>query len=94
MKAGDKVVCVDDVFEEWALRKQSVFPVAGKTYVIRSVGYWQGEYALRLVGIPCAFHAPSGTEHGFAPRRFRKLEELKAEAKLRQQKEQPAPAKP
>lgn len=48
---------------------------------------------IMVVGVP-AVDKHTGLDVGFGARRFRKLEELQAEAKLRQKIEQPAPAKP
>lgn len=79
MKTGDKVVCVDDALPDWAIPLCSARIVNGKTYCVRSVGEWHGEFAVRVVGITCAFHQ-SGQECGFQPFRFRLLDELKTEA--------------
>lgn len=99
MKAGDKVVCVDDKFPPHLAVRYRSLPLKGRVYVVREtrieVGEVRnGELALLLAGIHNPKHPKFGIERGFYATRFRKLEDLKAEASRRQQKEQPAPAKP
>lgn len=85
MKAGDKVVCVDDspsrchccFGEDVGLRN-------GAIYVVSSVGISQwGRPHVSLVGLGIG---PKHKTVGFAIARFRLLDEMRAEAKLKAQK--------
>jgi len=89
MSPGDKVVCVDSLFPSWVLALYTALPIEGEQYVVRaSVGgvtYDSGKRkpsgVILLVGLINPIGEASGQELGFQPRRFRLLEELKAEAR-------------
>jgi hypothetical protein len=77
MKAGDKVVCVDDKWKPHfhpAANGCNDLPTSGKVYCVRGVTSYGGLY---LVGISTAETNGEGDEIPFAVRRFRLLEELR-----------------
>ncbi len=78
MKAGDKVVCVDDVFAADCRWKYSELPKKQTVYVVRDVrlGYQKRKLqpGILLVGI-FGKTSPHGREYGFKPERFRPLSE-------------------
>lgn len=92
MNISDKVVCVDDVFPPWvASRFCGQLPREGELYVVR--GYRIGRMAdgrtplhIFIVGIEGYPDSQSGEEVGFSPHRFRKLDDIKEENRLRQQR--------
>jgi len=75
MKPGDKVICVDDKFPDWVIRAN----VGGVTH---DRGRRPSQVIL-LIGLNNPISEASGQEFGFQPKRFRLLEELKAEAAAR-----------
>ena len=91
MKPGDKVICVDDT-DYTQPDAYSEVPVKGRVYVIRQVrlAYRNQGLSLLLIGITGSFYTVSGTEAGFLARRFRLLDELRAESRQRQQQEEKA----
>lgn len=92
---GDKVVCVDDRFYAAHLvHHYSGLPVKGVVYVVRGTygtvdASGPGVY---VVGIFADIDPETGLERGFRQFRFRKLEDLKNEARERQRKEEPTTA--
>lgn len=80
MNISDKVVCVDDSPSKNTGQKCLE---RGKVYVVEGVDeepYCDADFALYLVGVPNALHTSTGTLLGWGPKRFRLLDELKAEA--------------
>src|SRR5262245_12822299 len=80
MKAGDKVVCVDDgrgrnrhstAFKTRPLRK-------GMVYVVSSVinNHRRGKLMLNLVGVPAQWHTRFNEPWGWASERFRLVSEV------------------
>ncbi len=87
---SDKVVCVDDAFDEKASSVFSSLPVKNQVYVIRELAvYPDGDWGVCLVGITgkIVYNAWVGRvmEWRFAYQRFRKLDEVKAENTLARQ---------
>lgn len=87
MKTGDKVVCVDDNFGEDQEVLPEIFneiPVKGQVYVIREVTTSAATMKpkLLLIGIVGKI-SRWGVEFGWMAWRFRKLDEMKEEARLR-----------
>ena len=76
---NDKVVCVDDAFPVHALLFLDGLPQKGRVYVVRAVQVNDG-VGLLLVGFRGAWCPVRNAEFCFAPERFRKLSEVKAEA--------------
>lgn len=84
---NDKVVLVDDKWPEIALRLYKSLPVKGPAYVVRAIRFGadleklvmdrreEGEPSVLLIGIVNPGNH-RGIEHGFAMRRFRKLDQL------------------
>jgi hypothetical protein len=89
MKTGDKVVCVDD-----GPCKQCGVPVdivRGSVYVVLRCDYWNRAIPyVALVGAFTGCHGGDAWKNCFHVRRFRLLDELKAEAGLKQQLERKA----
>lgn len=86
MKSSDKVVCIDDKFsgEHMKFWIGVELPKAGVVYVIRCVsvdGF--GRTHLHLVGIFGPKNGDTENEWGFHPRRFRKLDDIREENRLR-----------
>jgi len=77
---GQRVVCVDDIFDAWVPRVYRQLPVAMQTYTVRDVlpgieaDNRTATAAILLVGIENDANT-SGFERGFAPWRFVPLEE-------------------
>lgn len=91
MKAGDKVVCVDDSPCKCGLCGGIKFPSAkNQVSVIRKNGQMAGIECIWLIGIT----VPHGThsDAGINPARFRLLDELKQDSAQRQTSTQPATA--
>lgn len=85
MKAGDKVVCVDDNFDRPynQVQKQhgytpSAWPVRGQVYVIREIetDVESGFLCIRLVGIVGQIHPWFNKEGAFLASRFRLVSEV------------------
>lgn len=91
---GDKVVCVDDRFPDSIEGKFNALPQQDRVYVVREsyTSPKRGEPSVRLIGIVGTFCAYWGCEYGFRAYRFRKLEDLKNDARERQRKEEPTTA--
>jgi hypothetical protein len=93
MNPGDKVVCVDDIFQDWVKATYTALPHEGVQYVVRAnVGGVTHEGGSRrpsgvilLVGMINPVSRASGQEFGFQPKRFRLLEELKQEAQKKKE---------
>ena len=84
---NDKVVCVDDSPGKGNNRykgKPSGLE-KGRVYVVRELGQWKDISLVYITGISFGFTA-TGFEFGFRSSRFRKLQDIKAENKLKQQK--------
>ena len=91
MIKGQKVVCIDDTFNEFVKAVYKQLPQKGKTYTIREVFLGRekivkgGDSATvgllleELVNPPDPFHA-GREELGFSSERFAPLEELPPEA--------------
>ena len=92
MKPGDKVVCVDDGPCKWC---GAVLPIIkGRIYVVseNTTCPIYGDPGINLIGVPqvrCHEIKRPG-KMGFSINRFRKLDELKAEAGLKKKLEQKA----
>lgn len=88
MKPGDKVVCIDD--SPCRVYKIDLGIKKNQTYVISGTMTHNGKLFLYLVG----FNMPNTCQifgrRTFRADRFRLLDELKQEARERQQKEQHA----
>jgi hypothetical protein len=88
IETGDKVVCIDDVFDKCILGLFTELPVEGRTYVVRDVqmGFTpivpkksrEGAVKLLLIGVKNPL-AENGQEHGFNADRFRKLSQMQAD---------------
>lgn len=86
---GQKVVCVDDRFEDWVLKLYTALPKKAAVYVVRDVrigatfekGQRKGAVSILLVGLvnPCAPGSNSSmAERGFNSDRFRSLDSLRS----------------
>ena len=78
MRISDKVVCVDDspsrnTGHKW-LERDKVYVIEG----IDEQPYSDGSFGIYLVGVPRAFHQPTGRHLGWDPERFRLLADLQA----------------
>lgn len=83
---GQKVVCVDGRFPDWASQFYVAFPREGKTYTVRTVGVGcdyggnPGEIAITLRElVNPKSNKPPHPERAFNAVRFRALEEMTAE---------------
>ncbi len=88
---SDKVVCIDDrIFHPNLVKYYSSMPIRGQVYVVRDYirNRFHGEDCVILTGITSEIWS-DGIERGFYPKRFRKLEEIKAENHNRKQNEIP-----
>lgn len=86
MKAGDKVICVDDNWSRSHSHPAPYFteiPVAGRVYVVRGFSTApNGMTCVLLLGITGGHYTKNGQEAGFFEDRFRLLEEMKARRSL------------
>lgn len=81
MRAGSKVICVDDKFPTDLLLFYNYLPIKDRIYVVRDMGVGlsstgeQGEIVVYLEGMPnpCS-SVPPHPERGFAEWRFREIE--------------------
>jgi hypothetical protein len=83
---GQKVVCVDDRFDDWVLKLYTALPKKDAVYVVRDVrigvafeqGKRNGAVSILLVGMvnPPA-DSKAGLERGFNAERFRSLDWMK-----------------
>lgn len=88
-KISDKVVCVDDTLKDAkdpnAFHVPNGFIKKGELYVVAEIlevpARWR--FNLRLVGMPAFYLYYDGSDWGYQFWRFRRLEELKEEAKLK-----------
>ena len=87
-KISEKVVCVDD--QNWTKENKTPqgYPIKGKVYVVRDTRINMRQLGLMLVGL--VTYGISGEEVGFRASRFRRLEEIQAENKLKKSQKQPA----
>ena len=81
MRAGSKVICVDDRFPTEIILFYNHLPIKDKVYAIRGIGIGvalngeAGEVVVYLEGLnnPCST-TPPHPERGFAQHRFREIE--------------------
>ena len=81
MRAGSRVICVDDKFPADLLLFYNCLPIKDRIYVVRDMGVGlsstgeQGEIVVYLEGMPnpCS-SVPPHPERGFAEWRFREIE--------------------
>ena len=81
MRAGSKVICVDDRFPPEIIAFYNHLPTKGRQYTIRGIGIGvglngePGEVVVYLEGLPnpCST-IPPHPERGFAQHRFREIE--------------------
>lgn len=89
MKTGDEVVCVDDIFDGWAVIMYDSLPIKGFTYTVRDVsmgrtdpkntGIDSMEMSVTLYELKNGIdplYTGGEKELGFKAVRFRKLEEV------------------
>lgn len=90
MTVGQKVVCINSTFPLGIEKAYTALPVKDSTYVIRAIAIGQnivtgeqGEVILLLFGLNNPKRQKTGLEPGFKQERFRELEEVQQESKLR-----------
>ena len=92
-KPSDKVVCLNSYDQTYLLPGMIIliggFPVKDTVYVVREVipDISTGAIGLGLVGIVCNRLAPYNVEYAWHSNNFRKLEEIQAENKAKQEEE-------
>lgn len=84
---GQKVVCINDSFEDWVLKLYTCLPKKDAVYVVRDVrigatfekGERKGAISLLLVGLvnPSVPSNSSLAERGFNAERFRSLDQMR-----------------
>lgn len=76
---SDKVVCIDDKFEDYVIARTSEIPRQGQVYVVRGIYLCRitQQLGVYLVGINCTFNPYQVCEYAFWAWRFRKLSEHK-----------------
>lgn len=98
-QVSDKVVCVDGVPGRGTIEGLYRFPGGylkqGGIYSVQNISERTDidgdRIRVHLVGVP-AIDVRDGEEVGWCPSRFRRLEDLRAEARARQQQPQPETA--
>lgn len=88
-KVSDKVVYVDDRALPHRLKFVPCRPKLGVVYVVREIRFGNTKPlpACLLVGLHNPINSWTGREQGFYSFRFRKLDELKEENRLKRQQE-------
>ncbi len=84
---SDKVVCIDDKFEDYVIKRASSLPQKDQIYVVRGLYTCNitRQLAVYLVGIQCEFNPYQSSEYAFWAWRFRKLSLVKEDNRLSKQ---------
>ncbi len=85
---SEKVVCVEgpDLTELYRFNVLGFVPKKDMVYVVNSTYHYKNEVGLNLVG-STVIHKRTGIEVGWDSSGFRKLEEVQAENRLKQEQE-------